>query len=353
EIVGKTDDSGKFSFRQKAKRLRRWSPDDPHRYTVAITGLADEVQDQIGFRTIETRGSDILLNGAPIFLKGICMHEESPLRQGRAHTREDAVQLLTWAKELGCNYVRLAHYPHNEHMIRTAEEMGILVWEEIPVYWTISWENPATYANAAAQLRTMIQRDRNRAATIIWSLANETPNSEARLRFLRNLAQEARNLDSTRLISAALEQVSDPTVPGQRTLQDPFAEVVDVLSFNQYIGWYDGLPDKCRTVRWKIPYDKPVLISEFGAGAKFGFHGPKTYRWTEEFQADLYTETLQMIDRIGQLRGFSPWILVDFRSPRRVLPGVQDEWNRKGLISDDGRKKAAFDVLKEYYERRK
>ncbi|MEO0874644.1 MAG: glycoside hydrolase family 2 TIM barrel-domain containing protein, partial [Bacteroidota bacterium] len=229
------------------------------------------------------------------------------------------------------------------------DEMGILVWEENPVYWTIDWENPATYHNAKNQLSELIARDKNRASVIIWSTANETPNVPARNDFLNKLAAFARSKDETRLISAALEQKDyqgDPTV---RTISDPFAEVVDILSFNQYIGWYDGLPEKCQAISWKIDQDKPVLISEFGAGAKQGLHGSKNARWTAEYQEYLYEETLGMIDRIDQLQGVSPWILVDFRSPRRVLPVIQDGWNRKGLISEDGKKKKAFFVLRDYY----
>ena len=91
------------------------------------------------------------------------------------------------------------------------------------------------------------------------------------------------------------------------------------------------------------------MISEFGAGAKFGLRGEKDDRWTEDYQAYLYQETLKMIDKIDQLRGISPWILIDFKSPRRVLPQVQEGWNRKGLLSEKGEKKQAFYVLQEYY----
>jgi len=244
----------------------------------------------------------------------------------------------------------LAHYPHNEHMVRLADKMGILVWEENPVYWTIAWENEQTYLNAKNQLSELIKRDNNRASVIIWSMANETPTSDARNSFLSKLAIYTREKDPTRLISAALEQSDYQGNPLVRTISDPFADVVDILSFNQYIGWYDGGIEKCNTIRWNIEYDKPVIISEFGAGAKYGLHGDKDTRWNEEYQEYLYEETLKMIDQIDQLKGISPWILVDFRSPRRVLPEIQDGWNRKGLISEDGNKKKAFFVLKGYYE---
>jgi beta-glucuronidase len=152
------------------------------------------------------------------------------------------------------------------------------------------------------------------------------------------------------LISAALEQSDFEGNSTIRTINDSFADIVDVLSFNQYVGWYDGLPEKCGQITWKITQNKPVLISEFGAGAKVGLHGDKLTRWTEEFQEDVYVQTLKMLDGIEQIQGFSPWILVDFRSPRRVLPKIQDGWNRKGLISEDGQKKKAFFVLKDYYD---
>lgn len=347
-----TDEAGRVTLDMYSDDLRYWSPMDPYLYPVQIVAADDTLTDLVGLRSIATRGSDILLNGRSIFLKGISIHEESPLRGGRAHTRADAEILLTWAKELGCNYVRLAHYPHNEHMVRLADEMGLLVWAENPVYWTINWENPKTYSVAQQQLTELIGRDINRASVVIWSMANETPRGAARDTFLTRLAAHARSLDPSRLLSAALEQRDMEGSTTVRTIDDPFAEVVDVLSFNQYVGWYDGLPDKCQRISWHIKQAKPVIISEFGAGAKYGLHGDKGSRWTEEYQEDLYRETLQMIDGIDQLRGVSPWILVDFRSPRRVLPEIQDGYNRKGLLSEDGQRKKAFYTLQRYYQSR-
>ena len=345
-----TGASGYAEANIRVADLDYWSPDNPRLYSVTLKSDVDSIADEIGFRSISTSGSDILLNGEPVFLRGISIHEESPYTGGRAHTIADAVRLLQWAKDLGGNYVRLAHYPHNEHMVRMADKMGLLVWSEIPVYWTIDWTNPDTYANAEQQLSAMLSRDHNRAAVIIWSMANETPTSIDRTRFLTSLATYARDHDGSRLISAALEQHDYKDDPSTRTIDDPFAEVVDVLSFNQYIGWYDGAVEKCRRINWQITQDKPVIISEFGAGAKYGLHGDKSERWTEEYQAYLYEETVAMLSKIDKLSGMSPWLLVDFRSPRRVLPVIQDNYNRKGLISEKGERKMAFDVLRRYYK---
>jgi len=345
-----TGSDGKATFRIKAKKIQKWSPEDPVCYDVFIQNGSEKVEDRIGFRTIATDGDRILLNGEEIFLKGICIHAENPLKTGRATSPEDAALLLGWAKELGCNFVRLAHYPHAEHMVKMAEQMGIMVWEENPVYWTIDWDNPGTYKNAENQLTEVIQRDKNRAAVIIWSMANETPLSGARLAFLTRLAAKARSLDDSRLISAALEKHYVEGKENVLTIDDPFAEYLDVLSFNEYVGWYDGLPSKCEKIRWDITQDKPVIISEFGGGALQGYHGDSLTRWTEEFQEYLYEESVQMLDRIPQLAGMTPWILVDFRSPKRTLPEIQDGWNRKGLISNNGQKKKAFRVMQKYYE---
>ena len=342
----KTTADGTASVNMKAKP-QLWCPENPKRYQVEITLDNSTIGDSIGFRMIETRGKRILLNGQPIFLKGISIHEEKPNGGGRANSTEDAHTLLSWAKELGCNFVRLAHYPHNEYMVREAERMGILVWSEIPCYWTIAWKNPKTYENACNQLTDMISRDHNRANVIIWSIANETPHSAERDAFLSRLAKQARSLDSTRLISMAMEVTGASNYVNR--LNDNMNEYVDVVSFNQYIGWYRDVNDAPK-MTWEIPYDKPVIISEFGGGAKFGYHGAKNQRWTEEFQENLYRENTAMLDKVDGLAGTTPWILKDFRSPRRVLPGVQDYYNRKGLFSDKGEKKLAFYVLKQWYE---
>jgi beta-glucuronidase len=348
-----TDKDGFAEFKVTSGNITYWLPENPKMYEVNIKTGEDEIHDSMGFRTIKTEGSSILLNDKKIFLRGISIHEENPLRGGRAYSKEDAEQLLTWAKELGCNFVRLAHYPHNENMPRLAEQMGILVWEEIPVYWTIDWENKETYANAENQLKDVITRDKNRASVIIWSMANETPNSEARIAFLTKLADTARKLDPTRLISAALEVSNFNNNPFAKTINDPFADKADVLSFNEYIGWYDGLPDKCSKIEWNINQNKPVIISEFGAGARYGFHADSLTRWSEEFQKNVYVENLKMLARLPQLRGMTPWILADFRSPRRPLPNIQDGFNRKGLIDNEGNKKEAFYILQKYYEHKK
>ncbi|MGA8066411.1 MAG: glycoside hydrolase family 2 TIM barrel-domain containing protein [Terriglobales bacterium] len=347
KISAISDGDGRAAFHVSAK-LQLWSPGNPKLYEVRISSGNDAVRDLIGFRTIETRGSQILLNGEPIFLRGISLHEEAPVRGGRANSLEDAQTLLGWAKELGCNFVRLTHYPHSEAEVRLADRMGLLVWSEIPVYWDIAWKNPATLANAESQLRDMITRDHNRAAVIFWSISNETPVKPDRLLFLRTLADDARHLDPTRLITSAMNGAEDDGAD-RHILKDPLGEFLDVLGLNQYYGWYSGRPEDADRQIWTSPYDKPLIVSEFGGGAAYGRHGDAATRWTEEYQANLYVHQLNMVNKIPHLAGLAPWVLMDFRSPRRPLPGVQDYFNRKGLLSNRGERKQAFFVLQKAY----
>ena len=364
EFTTRTDGSGSASFTFDAGQLvcgkrplpecsvplKLWSPEDPKLYRVIVSGEGDSVADDIGFRTIEVKGAQILLNGKPIFLRGISMHEEAPFREGRAFSVEDAQTLLGWVKDLGCNFVRFAHYPHSENEVRLADRMGLLVWSEIPVYWDIDWSNPATLANAEAQLRDMIARDHNRAAVILWSIANETPVKPERLIFLTQLAKDARELDSTRLITSAMNHV-ETTGPDERMLADPLADVLDVLGLNEYLGWYGGRPEDADKMQWKSKWTKPLIVSEFGGGAVFGRHGDADEVWTEEYQDNLFQHQLAMVERMPNLVGLTPWVLMDFRSPLRMMPGVQDYHNRKGVISNRGQRKLAFYTLQKFYKK--
>jgi len=350
------DGSGRVRFSIPAPAsLRRWSPDEPTLYDVTVTAGADVWRDRVGFRTVAVRGAQILLNSEPVFLRGISLHEEEIGADPTRHiTPEAARALLSKVKgELHGNFVRLAHYPHDEAMVRMADELGLLVWSEVPVYWRIAWDDPATLAAARRMLAENILRDRNRAAIAMWSVGNETPVTDARNAFMARLAADVRALDPHRLVTAALlierdEREGHPVL----RLADPLADQVDVLAVNTYNGWYgpDAPADLAR-FEWRLPADRPLILSEFGADAKFGLResGAQLHKFTEDYQAAYYRATLAMAARIPSLAGMSPWILKDFRSPRRQLASVQDGWNRKGLISELGEPKLAFAVLAEWY----
>ncbi len=342
-----TGANGKAIFSIPVKKLSYWSPENPKLYNVYISSNTDSVHDEIGFRTIEAKGTDILLNGKPVFLRGICLHDEDPLIPGRVRNIGDARMLLSWAKELNCNFIRLAHYPHNEEESHLADSMGLLLWEEVPVYWTIDWTNDSTLRNAQHQITDLIQRDKNRASVIVWSIGNETPNIPEREKFMEAMADTAHALDKTRLISAALlAHTNDNTI----IIDDPLGMKLDLVSFNEYYGWYTGgMPWEINKFNFKIAYNKPAIISEMGAGALGGFHADSATRFSEEYQESFYKYQMQLVSKVPNLKGMTPWILVDFRSPKRMNPDYQDGWNRKGLISETGEKKKAFYVLRDFY----
>jgi beta-glucuronidase len=335
-----------------SSRFELWSPETPRLYKVIIQCETDTVIDNIGFRSIEAKGSKILLNGKPVFLKGINIHEENPFRAARAFSEPDALILLTWAKDLGCNMVRLAHYPHNDNMIRSAEKMGIMVWDEIPVYQQIEFSSPGVTDKMDLMMREMVSRDKNRCGIIIWSLSNETSPSPARDIALINITDKCRHLDSTRLITSVINDQSYNN--NILNVWDTLYRHFDIISLNEYLGWYVPWQGRPQDVKWNLVCnDKPVVISEFGGEALYGNNnGPKdeAASWSEDYQEQIYKDQTEMLKTVPDLSGICPWLLVDYRSSGRMHPVYQNGWNRKGLISDRGDKKKAWYILKAYYE---
>ena len=382
-----------------------WSPLSPKLYEVKISSEAETISDKIGFRSIQTKGQKIYLNNSEIQFKGIAMHSEPIGIPGPAFSKEHFQKLLLTAKDLNINFIRAAHYPYTRHLAKVADQLGLMLWEEVPVYWNIDWDNSNTLNIAKNQITRLVQRDQNRASVVVWSVANETPLSSSRMKFLKALLAEIEINDSSRLSTAALLSGSeeqfrslvlvlalqgsksqwvspkekaifqlildqanipiDSELSFSLSIDDPLGESVDLISYNEYFGWYyvtfftdqmkisegtlrklmfEVMPD----IKISSSFDKPIHISEFGAGAKYGNHTNKI--WSEEYQAKLYKHQLEMLSNNPQIQGISPWVFKDFRAMLRPLPGIQDFYNRKGLIDESGNKKAAFKVLADFYE---
>ncbi len=324
-----------------------WSPQSPTLYTVHARFGADEITDRIGFRHITVRGHQIQLNGEPIFLRGICLHEDN-VDLGRVTTEAGIRHCFETARDLGCNMLRLAHYPHHEAAARIADEVGLLLWEEVPVYWAIAFDNPATLDDATNQLSELIKRDRNRASVIMWSVGNENADTDARLGFMSSLARTARTLDPTRLVTAAC-LINKQTC----RIEDRLTDHLDVVGINEYYGWYESGYGGLERLIDAYDGSKPVFISEVGADAVAGNHGQETERFTEQHQASVYREQLARLRDFTALCGLSPWLLFDFRSNRRQN-AYQRGYNRKGLVAADKlTRKAAFSVLHQFYTERR
>lgn len=350
----RTNAEGYASVSFNVKKLQRWSPDEPKLYKVVLASQSDRVEEMIGFRNIAVKGEDIYLNDKPIFLKSVSFHEEIPQRMGRAFSEPDAVMLLSEAKALGCNMIRLAHYPQNEYIVRVAERMGLMLWEEIPVWQGIDFENHSTRKKAGDMIREMVERDKNRCALIMWGVANETQPSEPRNEFLRHLITCIKEIDTTRLITAAFDLVRWNADRGVFVMNDPFIKELDVVAVNKYMGWYHPWPIAPEKAVWDVAAGQPLIVSEFGGEALAGQRGDAdtASSWSEDYQATLYNDNIAMFANIPNLRGVSPWILFDFRSPFRLHPVNQEGWNRKGLVSDQGHRKKAWHIMKKYFDER-
>jgi beta-glucuronidase len=344
-----TNDAGYAAFEFDVQ-LQLWNTQSPKLYDVHIVSSTDSIQERIGFRSIETKGTAILLNGKSIFLKGVNIHEEIGAEKRRACSEKDALVLLNAAKKLGCNFVRLAHYPQTEYMVRLADKMGILLWEEIPLWQGIAFGDSIMQPKMDYLLQEMIQRDKNRSSVIIWSISNETVPGAARDKALTQMAQLARSKDDTRLIASAFDHVkyNKDTV----TIDDTLSKVLDVVGVNAYLGWYRPWVAKPEAYVWKFDFNKPLIMSEFGGEALYGHHGSAdtASSWSEEYQEQLYKKNIAMFRNIPFLRGTTPWVLYDFRSARRMHSTYQKGWNRKGLLSEKGEKKKAWYVMKAYYD---
>ena len=319
-----------------------WSPENPKLYEAVVSFGEDEITDKVGFREIKVDGMDVLLNGKPIFLRGVCAHEES-VENGKALTDEERIENLTIAKELGCNFMRVAHYPHSEKMAQFADEMGVMLWEEIPVYWHIAFGNEETYKDAENQLAELINRDYNRASVIIWSVGNENPDTDERYSFMGKLVDFAHAADSTRPVSAAC-------LTYHNAIADRLEKHIDIIGVNEYIGWYTPDFEKLPLLFENSKPTKPVIITEFGADSLSGYRGTITDKTTEDFQEYFYQRQTELIAEIPYIKGTCPWILYDFRCPRRTHY-LQNYYNRKGLLSADKKhRKLAFYVMQKFYK---
>ena len=349
-----TDEKGLAKLVFSSNSLSLWTPENPRLYKIFIESETDSVIDTIGFRSIEVRGNQVLLNKKPVFLKAVNIHEENPYLARRAYSIEDAKLLLAKAKELGCNLVRLAHYPHNENMVREAEKMGLMVWSELPIYQHIEFADSTVPIKMQTMLKEMIRRDKNRCGVITWCLSNETyPGTLNRNNALIELTQKCRGLDSTRLITHVIN--TQKYENNSFDVWDTLYKYSDLIAINEYIGWYIPWQGKPSDIKWKlIDTNKPVFVSEFGGEALYGSkYGPidEAAFWTEEYQEKIYRDQIEMFNTIPNLCGVCAWLLFDYRSPVRMHPVYQKGYNRKGLLSEKGDKKKAWYVLNEYFRR--
>lgn len=266
------------------------------------------------------------------------MHEEL-MPYGRTIPEKERLKDLRMMRKLGFNTLRTAHYSHDEKLIALADEVGILTLEEIPVYWFCDFKNPKVLKLALSMIKGLIYRDFNHPSVILWSCGNEI-NVEHRVcyRFMHQLMQSAKKLDSSRII----------TYVSSRMFSDQLRTKSDLPCLNTYFGWYylseRNLNRVLDFIHQTAP-NQPLLITEFGADAKYGFHSKEFQKFSEEKQASILSESIRTFNSKDYIAGWIIWIYRDFRSPMR-LNTYQQGFNRKGLVSDKNERKLITKMIR-------
>jgi beta-glucuronidase len=327
-----------------------WSPDNPALYHVSIKWISkdgnelDVYEKNVGFREFVAENGKFILNGKEIFLRGISRHNIHPdygMTVPLEEIRRDIEQIV----ELGCNAVRLPHYPQDTKVLDECDRQGLLTWVEIPVYWDAPLENRVTRQRMLTQLELMVRRDYNHPSVAIWSMANEIHSDRAEtLACFRKARKLIRSFDQQRPVTfASWPRDADANLG---------LKMVDMCCLNRYRGWYD--PDCGKIAEeldevHKVYPDKPMFLSEFGAGAQPGCHDPEKSKGSEEYQAMLLADILNIARK--HACGACIWVFADFADPSRVLMKMSNGFiNNKGLLSEDRKhRKLAFETVKQIY----
>lgn len=345
-----------FSMEQQYETVEEWNALDAHLYMletvlVSETGEAlDDLNDRVGFREVAIRGRDFLLNGKKVFLKGFNRHEDYGTL-GCAIPVQVMAQDLDMMLEVGSNAVRTCHYPNDERFLDLCDERGVLVWEENHArgFTLERMQNPNFDRQCHDCIEEMVEQHYNHPGIVIWGILNEcaSETKEGREKYAMQYAQ-LRSLDSTRPTTSAT----------CRHFKDICLDLPDIVSFNMYSGWYQDVSVKERHEQEMAWIDeaagsvKPVIVSEFGAAAMYGYRDRGHCKWSEERQADIIRENLEVYREDDRLTGAFIWQFADCKV-------TEEEWfstrarchNNKGVVDEYRRPKEAYDVVGEYFPR--
>ncbi|WOO43441.1 glycoside hydrolase family 2 TIM barrel-domain containing protein [Rubellicoccus peritrichatus] len=363
------------TVRLPREKIRLWCPDDPKLYETQVSTRHETLTDEIGYREIKTQGHEVILNGEPVVLYGVCVHSEFP-ETGRTPTAKGIETMIAQIKELGCNFVRCAHYPYAEEWGRAMDKAGLLWWEEVPVYWLSNIHQPHMSRLALGMMEETIRRDWNRASLIIWSVSNECAGSDSdgtglgygNYPYWFEAVKMIREMDPSRLISSAdsghrktlnaewtpdagdafdHNYYADQWIPGH---PDEFYDLLDILAGNVYCSNPgEGTVAYHKYVDMLKDYNKPLMISEFGSMSLLGASDPTIEKLgTEERHEVILREAYTSFRELPEIVGYMPWCLMDVRVP------MHWRWYnagkavfRYGLMDEKGNKKRAFTVVAE------
>lgn len=328
-----------------------WSPDNPHLYEMVVELLSpegapiDEYTLSIGIRTIEVKNDRLYLNGEPIFLKGFGKHEDFPII-GKGLSLPLIAKDYSLMKWIGANSFRTSHYPYSEEMMNMADKEGFLVIDEIPAVGLFFGKGNKRRLSLCKQyLRELIARDKNHPSVIMWSIANEPHSTKPEAKeFFRQLYQHTKKLDPSRLV----------TLVSMFGLKEEALAYVDVICLNRYYGWYTE-PGQLDRASHKLSreldalyqtYKKPILLSEFGAGAIAGVHAHPAELFSEEYQAELIQKYCEVIESKPYMVGEHVWCFADFKTAQVAY---RVTLNRKGVFTRTRQPKLAAHLLRKIW----
>ncbi|MFA6931801.1 MAG: glycoside hydrolase family 2 TIM barrel-domain containing protein [Lentisphaeria bacterium] len=335
-------------YELKVPQFQLWSPATPCLHHLQVSCGADELALDFGIRQIAVAGNQLLLNGVPLRLMGYNRHESHP-QFGAAMPPSLIEADLLMIREQGCNFIRGSHYPQNRHFLELCDRLGILVWEE-----TLGWDVKFPTLGEAAfleqqldQARRLVRNSYNHPSIIIWGFLNETESQLPELRpIIKKLCDAFHAEDDTRLVTYASNKYE----------KDCCCDLVDIIAMNPYPGWGDANWEKVQDIDQvkprldrllaALPSDKPVLISEIGAGAIYGFRDPFKARWSEEYQALLLKEICNQVLGDERFCGLCIWQFCNAKSYiNGYVMGRSRGFNNKGILDEYRRPKLAWDII--------
>ena len=331
-------------------KVKPWSVETPKLYEIKAElcdgdDVVDDLIDRVGFRQITIKGAQLLLNGEPIRLRGYNRHEFHG-HFGQALPVEVMAGDVQMLKDLGCNFIRTSHYPNDMRMLDLADEMGLYIWEETNST-SVGFQHPKYTEQITACAESMVGWHFNHPSIVIWATLNEC---DAKTKSGRKehgrMLQLLRDLDGSRPVTYA----------SCAWKEDACLDLPDIISWNWYEGWYWGsiasIQEGIDTfLAWQDSASKgkgkPVIISEFGAGAFYGYRAPTRIKWTEQYQADALDELLRVYLNHPRIMGAAIWQFNDVRISHEEDWGPRPRCiNNKGTVDELRRRKLAYEVVK-------
>jgi beta-glucuronidase len=330
-----------------------WSPSSPHLYELVVElerdgSTFDRYTLPVGIRTVVVDGDQLLLNGQPVYLRGFGRHEDFPVT-GRGLVPAVIIKDFALMKWVGANSFRTTHYPYSEEMMNLADRLGFLVIDETPAvglfFSGAGMERRLALCRQYTQ--ELIDRDKNHPSVIMWSLANEPHSRRPEAKpFFRNLYELARSLDPSRPV----------TVVSHVGVDEESFEFLDVLCLNRYYGWYtqSGQLDAALPLLSEeldalhARFQKPLIVTEFGADTISGHHAQPPEMFSEEFQAEMLSRYIELFKTKPYIVGEHIWNLCDFKTGQS--PIRMGGLNLKGIFTRDRRPKLAAHRVREMWQ---